>query len=476
MKIRTKFTLGISLVALIMTVIFSTIVYTQLLRESYKFVDKELNVVAEAIFGDLDFRGSGQDRQLTQQYAYLVERYWLKILDNSGKVVFTSPLAEKFDIPSRQDKSKYLISAKIPLSSLWIDPDDRHELKEITDDTVKFRVRTLTKNRTEETYTILIAKPLLFLDLELYELITRLAVSLAATGLFIFLVSYFLAGGLLRPLTTINQDIKEIRDNSLDRRIILGRSRDELYTLSESLNKMFDRLQHSFQHQKEFIGNAAHELKSPLTVLMLGHEEMLTANPPEPLRREMEKQLDTMHRLSKLVRNLLEISRLEQNETCAHEPVNLYQLTSQVLDDFRELLEARDITATCNMAESSLRGDPEKLLRLLINLIDNAIKYNAAENGELRITFRKTRDQLHLTIANTGPEIPAADLPKIFDQFYRVEKSRSQLFGGVGLGLTIVRRIVDLHGGSITITSSNGWTSCNIILPCRLKDLYPSTL
>jgi len=476
MKIRTKFTLGISLVALIMTVVFSTIVYTQLLRESYKFVDKELNVVAEAIFGDLDFRGSGQDRQLTQHSSYLIERYWLKILDNSDKVVFTSPLAEKFDIPARQDKSKYLISAKIPLSSLWIDPDDRHELKEVTDDTVKFRVRTLTKNRAEETYTILVAKPLLFLDLELYELITRLAVSLAATGLLIFLVSYFLAGGLLRPLTTINQDIKEIRDNSLDRRIILGRSRDELYTLSESLNQMFDRLQHSFQQQKEFIGNAAHELKSPLTVLMLGHEEMLAADPPETLGRELEKQLRTMHRLSKLVRNLLEISRLEQNETCAHEPINLCELTSQVLDDFHELLEARYITVTRDMAESSLPGDPEKLLRLLINLLDNAIKYNAVENGEIRITLRKQPDQLHLTIANTGPEIPAADLPKIFDQFYRVEKSRSQLFGGAGLGLTIVRRIIDLHGGNIAITSSDGWTTCSIVLPCHLESTSRKTL
>ncbi len=467
MKIRTKFTLGISLVALVMTVIFSTIVYTQLVRESYKFVDKELNVMAEAIFGDLDFRSTGQERQLAQHSSYLIERYWLKIVDNSGKVVFVSPLAEKFDIPSRHDKSKYLFTAKVPLSALWIDPDDRHELKEITDDTVKFRVRVLTKRRAEETYTIFVAKPLLFLDLELYELITRLAVSLATTGFLIFLISYFLAGGLLRPLTTINQDIKEIRDNSLDRRIILGRSRDELYTLSESLNQMFDRLHNSFQHQKEFIGNAAHELKSPLTVLMLGHEEMLAANPPEPLRQEMEKQLHTMHRLSKLVRNLLEISRLEQNETCAHEPINLYQMTSQVLDDFREILQARDITVTCEMAESSLRGDPEKLLRLLINLIDNAIKYNVGKNGEIRISFRKTRDQLHLTIANTGPEIPAADLPRILDQFYRVEKSRSQLFGGVGLGLTIVRRIIDLHGGSIAITSSGGWTSCNIVLPCR---------
>lgn len=465
MKVRTKFTLWISLTALSTAVIFSMVVYFQLLHESYKLVDKELSTVAGTIFSHLDFSEPRKEMQLHSQYDYLIERYWVKILDAEHQTIFTSPLAEKFDIPYRLDKVRYLFSKKMPLSSLWIDPEDTDELEEVTDDTVKFRVRVLTMSRAEENYTILIAKPLLLLDLELRELLTGLSSAIIGTILLIFLASYFLAGRLLKPITTINQDIKEIRENSLDRRIIVGKSRDELHILAQSLNSMFDRLQQSFELQREFIGNAAHELKSPLTILMLGHEEMLAGEPPEAIGRELEKQLHTLRRLSKLVRNLLEISRLEKADICIRETVRMDELIGRVINDYQEILQAKNITAKTDIAAATLSGDPEKLLRLLINLIDNAIKYNTEEAGAIRIATRKSNGQVILTIANTGPEIPAEDLPRIFDQFYRVEKSRSQSFGGVGLGLTIVRRIVELHGGSISVSSGGGWTTCTVVLP-----------
>ena len=465
MKIRWKFTLWISLTALAMAVVFSMAVYNEFLEQSYKFVDKELSSVATTIFDQLDFTEPRKDPQLDSQHASLLQQYWLKILDKEGRTIFASPLARKFDLPYRPDKIRYFIKKKVPFTSLWIEPEDAGDLDELTGDTVKFRVRVLSGNRAEQHYTILIAKPLLFLDLELDELLTGLASGIFSTIVLIFLTSYFLAGRLLRPIATINQDIKQIRDNSLDKRIVLGRSRDELYTLSHSLNSMFDRLQHSFSRQKEFIGNAAHELKSPLTILMLGHEEILAAEPPEAIRLELEKQLHTMRRLSKLVRNLLEISRLEQEETCAREPIGLDMLIGRVLDDYREILQAKNITVETAIEAPSLIGDPEKILRLLINLIDNAIKYNSATEGAIRVTTSRSDGQVILTIANTGPEIPAQDLPKIFDQFYRVEKSRSQTFGGSGLGLTISRRIVELHGGSIEMKSRGGWTTCTVILP-----------
>ena len=465
MKVRTKFTLWISLTALSTATIFSMVVYFELLDQTYDSIDKELNTAANTIFNRLDLSKAGEKLQLDSQYDYLVERYWLKITDSQGTTIFASPLATKVDIPLLPDKVRYFIEKKVPFSELWIDPEEIDELEDITDDSVKFRVRVLTKNRTEKNYSILIAKPLLFLDLELRELVTGLTSGIFATIVLIFLISYFLAGRLLRPLATINQDIKAIRENSLDRRIVLGSSRDELYTLSHSLNSMFDRLQHSFLRQKEFVGNAAHELKSPLTILMLGHEEMLTAEPPETIRLELSKQLNTMRRLSKLVRNLLEISRLEQEETCIREPIKLGVFIGQVIDDYKEILEGKNITVVTEISEPSFTGDPEKILRLFINLIDNAIKYNSDGSGAIRIATSRAQGKLNITIANTGPEIPREDLPKIFDQFYRVEKSRSQAFGGAGLGLTIVRRIVELHGGNIEMRSSDGWTTCNIIMP-----------
>ena len=465
MKVRTRFTLWISLAALSTATLCSLFVYHQLLDEPYTLIDRELAEVAGTVFSNLELSRPDNSASPLPHDDQHLERYWLKILDSTGKTILASPLAGKIDIPFPEDKKAFFLTRHIPLSFLWIDPDDMDELDEVTDDSVRFRARLLTNTHGTENYTLLIAKPLLFLDLELRELLTRLITGIFVAIILIFLISYYLAGRILRPLTTINQEVKEIRENSLSRRIPLGNSRDELYVLSHSLNNMFDRLQHSFLRQKEFIGNAAHELKSPLTILMLGQEEMLAGRPPESIRKELEKQLNTMRRLSKLVRNLLDISRLEQEETCSREPVRIHALIFQVLEDYREILQARNIAIETHIEECHLLGDSEKLLRLIINLIDNAIKYNDATNRKIKITALESQERITLTIANTGAEIPAADLPHLFDQFYRVEKSRSQAFGGSGLGLTIAKRIVELHGGSLEVEYREGWITFSVILP-----------
>ncbi len=465
MKVRTKFTLWISLTALSTAAIFSLFVYIELLEEPYKLIDRELAEIAGTVFNNLDFsRPDGSLAHLPQNDQH-IDRYWLKILDSTGKTIFASALARKFALPLQKERGSYFSRQKIPLTALWIDPEDADEVDEVKDEPIRFRVRLLTRVRAGQTFTLLIGKPLLFLDLELRELLTRLITGIVVTGSLICLISYFLAGRILQPLAVINQRIKEIRENSLNRRIPLGSSRDELYVLGDSLNTMFDRLQHSFNRQKEFIGNAAHELKSPLTILMLGQEEMLADRPPEPIRSELEKQLNSMRRLSKLVRNLLDISRLEQEETCIHQPARVDALINQVLEEYKEVLQSRNITVETDIEACPLSCDAEMILRLLINLIDNAIKYNVTAGGHIKITARPSPGETRLTIANTSHEIPAADLPRLFDQFFRVEKSRSLSFGGSGLGLTIARRIVELHRGSIAVSSQNGWTTCTINLP-----------
>jgi len=470
MKVRTKFTLGISFTSLATAVLFSLVIYHEFLDVSYDSIDKELKAVAETLFSHLDLSEPGEAGQLHHQYAYLIERYWIKIFDSQDRTIFASPLTTKIDFSFHPRKVRFFVKKKIPLTDLWMYPEDLREIDEITGDTVNFRVRAISKSQAGESYRILIATPLHILDLELYELLTGITLGITGVILIIFLAGYFLAGKLLKPIAIINQDIKEIRESSLSRRIVTGKSPDELQVLTQSLNSMFDRLQYSFNLQREFIGNAAHELKSPLTILMLGHEEMLSTSPPEAIGRELEKQLHTLRRLSKLVRNLLEISRLEKEDICAHEPVRIDELIAQVLNDYEEILLAKNITVETNIEVPSISGDPEKLLRLLINLIDNAIKYNSEESGIIKIATSRVQGWLNLTISNTGPEIPGDDLPRIFDQFYRVEKSRSQAFGGAGLGLTIVRRIVELHEGSIEMKSRDGWTTCSITLPLDIRE------
>lgn len=165
-----------------------------------------------------------------------------------------------------------------------------------------------------------------------------------------------------------------------------------------------------------------------------------------------------------LIRNLLDISRLEQEETYAREPIRLDVLIMQVLEDYREILQAQNIAVETDLKECPFLGDSEKIFRLLINLIDNAVNYNFATNGTIRIATWTKQKETNLIIANTSHEIPATDLLRLFEQFFRVEKSRSQSFGGSGLGLTIAKRIVELHGGAIEVQNHGGWTTFSVTL------------
>ena len=156
MKVRTKFTLWISLAALATATIFSLFVYVELVEEPYRLIDRELTEIAGTVFNNLAFSESGDEAHLRHEDRH-VQRYWLKIIDSKGKAIFASPLTREFDIPFLEDTQAYFIKKEIPLTALWIDPQDAKKLEKIRDDSVRFRVLMLTKNFSEQKYTLLIA-------------------------------------------------------------------------------------------------------------------------------------------------------------------------------------------------------------------------------------------------------------------------------------------------------------------------------
>lgn len=259
--------------------------------------------------------------------------------------------------------------------------------------------------------------------------------------------------------------IREIREKSLHKRIPLNKNKDELHNLTTSLNSMFDRLEHSFNQQREFIGNAAHELKTPLTILILGHEEMLSSNLPVHQTQELEKQLSNLNRLNKLVRDLLSIARLEQQDSLQRELTDISLVISNSLDDFSDIIKAKRINVLAELPSYSIMVDKDKIQRLFINLIDNGIKYNLEQDGQLIVRVNGAEDKATITVSNTGEQLSEEDSQLIFKQFYRVEKSRSQTYGGSGLGLTIAHRIVEMHGGKISVKSDDKSTTFTISLP-----------
>ncbi len=460
MKIRQKITLWICGTAFFAAVAFSAFIFLELLEEPIRLIDKELQYMADALFeqGKDDLRSPWKINR--DNLPYSPDRYWIKVFDHDGNILYRSAMTQFTDISPAKNKKHYTVEETIPRELVTLGQDAH--------DKVVYRVRIIKRQLGGLPVTMRIAKPVEELKKELLEVLRDAAFALAGCTLLIVIISYTLAGKILQPVVTINQLVRDIRDKSLDRRIPIGQNRDELAILAESLNKMFDRLQYSFTRQKEFVGNASHELKSPITLLMLTQEELLM-NPalPANARKDMERQLNTMRRMSKLIRNMLDLSRLEQQETLNIETIDLRILTKRVLEDYRDMLTAAGITVEVDMAkEIFLQGDREKLLRLLINLIDNAVRYNDARDGRLSITGKRENDSVIIEVANTGRIIPADDLKRVFDQFYRVEKSRSQDHGGSGLGLTIAGKIVELHGGNIRITSNpEGWTRVIVTLP-----------
>lgn len=444
MNIIKKITLWISGTVVLSTLFFSSLVFFKMLGLPFLLIDKELNHMAQALVSEMEKKDMNKGGYDLSQMTFSPDNYWIKIIRQDGKILYQSRITHFTDIPPT-GKSTYLIEKYIPRNQIWLEQDQHDE--------VFFRVKEINKKLGGSQVTVRIAKPIEKIEIEVEELFCVFVIGLGLWTLLILFVSYKLAGKIMAPVSAITRLSKEISEKSLDKRIPLGNTRDELHDLSSSLNRMFDRLQFSFLRQKEFVGNASHELKSPITRLLLAQEDMLINHDLSPTAQQgVLKQLDTTRRMSQLVKQLLDLSRLEQQETLDREPLDLANLMDQALDDYAELFSAKNIKLECRMTEPlAFYGDSEKLFRLFINLIDNSIRYNLEDGGRVVATGGVTDGEILLELSNTGSNIPQKDLDLVFEQFYRVEKSRAAHLGGSGLGLAIAKKIVQLHGGNIQI-------------------------
>ncbi|HHD64007.1 MAG TPA: HAMP domain-containing histidine kinase [Desulfobulbaceae bacterium] len=461
MKIRNRITLWITGAGLLAGLLFSIVISFELIEQPYELLDGELDSQAHTLLTGFTPQNDNLVPQADMAMLHSLGRlYWLKIFNKKQNVVYASTMTKFTELPLRKKYGGYNVHTTIPIEAASLEQDDSGE--------VTFRVRVFSIPLGDQEYLVQIARPMEKLQEEIYDLVLSITVGLIFFSLSLILFGYFAAGKILKPIAEINTLARDISEKTLDKRIPLGRNQDELYTLSSSLNQMFDRLQFSFQRQKEFIANAAHELKTPIAMQRLFFDEALQRDDlPGDFKARLSSQSEILFRLNRLVKNLLDLSTLELRETFALKKVDMTRLVSAVLSEFKEIIQTAKIQLVVDIEDSVfLHGDEEKLRRILINLIDNAIKYNYEENGEIQLSLRKKTEEVQVNIYNKGQGIPADELHKVFNQFYRVEKSRSTIFGGSGLGLTIVKRIVELHHGRIEIDSEFGtWVRVSIFLP-----------
>ena len=276
----------------------------------------------------------------------------------------------------------------------------------------------------------------------------------AAVTLLSAAIAYFVSGRALKPLKQFSKQTENINQDNLTSTRFDENTAAEFQQLSCSVNHMLDRLALSFDLQRQFAGNAAHELRTPLA-MMQTKLELFAEEHSDSCAETAELvqfQIDQVNRLTALVRTLLEMSNLQS--VSRSDEIELAPLVDEILTDLTTLAEQKNITLHQNCEDVHMIGSDTLIYRLLFNLIENAIKYNHT-GGSVTVSIRKEQHQALLHIADTGCGISEAYRESIFQPFFRVDKSRSRQMGGVGLGLALVKEIAVLHGGNVCVESSS---------------------
>jgi heavy metal sensor kinase len=289
-----------------------------------------------------------------------------------------------------------------------------------------------------------------------------LLVALAAVG------GYWLASRELAPVGWMAEQARRITGNNLDTRLKIGRAAEEIETLAAAFNELLGRLDQSFESMRRFVADASHELRTPIAIIRGEADVALTRErTPAEYQATLGIVLEEARRLSRLVDDLLNLARADAGHVKLRiEEFYFNDLIAECCRSVQALAAARSIELECHAGEDvSFRGDEDLLRRLVINLLDNAIRYTPA-GGRVSASLVAEGPRLRIAISDTGQGIAPEARPHIFDRFYRADKSRSREDGGFGLGLAIAKWIAESHRGTIDLASRPGaGTTFTITLP-----------
>lgn len=277
--------------------------------------------------------------------------------------------------------------------------------------------------------------------------------------------TYFISGHALRPIRELSDKIEKVQAQNLADSRIEENQVKELNQLSVSYNRMLERLSDAFEIQRQFTANAAHELRTPLALMQvqldLYHSNSHPDNDADTV--QMIKMVTEQNdRLNKMVKTLLDMSELQT--VGRDDEIILDALVDEVLEDLEPLAEGKNIRLIGKCKDITMVGSDILIYRLVYNLVENAIKYNHS-GGQVTVTADRKEKHVYLSVKDTGAGIPEELKERVFEPFFRVDKSRSRELGGVGLGLALVREIVRVHDGSITVKSNpSGGTIFEVVL------------
>jgi heavy metal sensor kinase len=434
-------------------VLFGAATYLGLERYLQKSLEESSVRQARSI-GDVlivNINESGEDyvdNEITEHYSPEINGRFIRVTRADGKQIYVS------GPPKDGTFNPALVTApRLPVTQEFtreIEMSDEHELL----------LHGMPFRAADGTHFVIeVAAPYNQIESVLRGLLLTFALGLPLIVALAIGGGYVLMRGALRPVDEIRQKAAQITSRNLSERLPVVHTGDELERLATDLNHMIERLEESFHQINRFSADASHELRTPLTVLQ-GELEAIAHQRqglPADVRDTIGSALEETQRLTKIVESLLAISRLEAGEAKV-QPLRLdfAELARSTADQMKLLAEEKHISVDCDLANPvEVDADPSRLKQVVVNLLDNAIKYTP-EGGMVSVSVTKKDGHAVLEVADTGIGIASADLPHIFDRFYRADKARSRQMGGTGLGLSIVRSICLAHGGQVSVKSTEG--------------------
>lgn len=464
--VRWRLTLWYTLVLCLTFILFSAVVDHLTARNLYAQVDRHLTGTLSSVTASLD-QASLESAPSTSEH----------LREEAAELGLPADTLLQVSWPD--GSASYVNTRSLPASLL--ERASRTEAETglpvtIFDGARQWRVAQILRRAGAFEYRVLLARDLAPIEAQLQSLRRTLLITLPLILLLAAAGGYFLAGRALRPVAEIAAQARHIEAHALDERLAAAKADDEFGQLARVLNDLFARLEHAFQHQRQFLADAAHELRTPVAILRSQADVALE----RPRMAEdyavtlAAMRAETEH-LSALVDNLLLIARADAEQLpLSVEAVDVMEVVDDACRAVRPLAQSKQLTLRWEIGdEMSVRGDTRLLRRAVINVLTNAIKYTMP-GGAITIAVEPEADGAAISVTDTGIGLAPEDVLHIFERFYRADRALMAHEEGSGLGLAIVKMIAELHGGQVKVESVFGAGSrFTIFIPTVHVDPVP---
>lgn len=453
MKIRTRLSFWYFIVSFLILSILSIGIYWGMHRLLYRTVDEDLEIFTDMIETSYNpVLGEFEEIVWKLESAKRFQEVYLIVYDNNGMIKFASPMTQFVDfympLPKDDIALGFTSTTKLTRPISVLKPDEEGNV------TFRGISRRMYYNNHPIGW-IKAGLPITDIENALDKLFNVIIIANILAVLLVGIGGFFIIGRFLVPIKTITNKAKIISHSNLNERIDVHNEQDELGQLTITLNDLLERLYQVFETQRRFMADAAHELKTPLSVLRAHWEDEID-NPGlnNDFKERLVQDIETIGRLNQMINKFLFLAQTEDvSDKMDLSNIQLDEFLTDIINDAKILAELKEQSIDIvELTPLVIKGDRNQLYQLFFNLIDNAIKYTP-EKGKIWISLREMDQNVKIQIRDNGVGIGENELSNIFNRFYRVDKDRSRKTGGSGLGLAICKMIVDSHNGKITVDS-----------------------